>query len=56
MDYKSMSLIELCKLPGVVDIQPITSRASFAKALKAEAEGNHQEAQELLNTAISKVA
>lgn len=52
MDYKNMALSELTQLPGVKDLQPLMARANFAKALKVEAEGNHEEAERLLVKAI----
>jgi hypothetical protein len=51
MDYSNMTLMELCKLPGVEDIQPLKARAAFGKALKEEALGHHEAAEALLNEA-----
>ena len=33
MDYSTMTMLEVSKLPGVSDIQPIIARGKFAKAL-----------------------
>ena len=51
-----MTAAEISRLDGVRDIQPLMARGKFALALKAEASGNHERADELLNEAIAKLA
>ena len=53
MEYKEMTLMEVAKLNGVADLQPLRCRASFAQALKLESEGKHDEASTKLIEAVS---
>jgi hypothetical protein len=48
----SLSLKDIYKEPGVKDLQPLSCRAAFARALKAEREGDHVLAEQFLNDAI----
>lgn len=50
--YKDMPLSEMSKLPGVSDLKA-KSKVKFIKALKAESEGKHAEAEAFLNEAIA---
>jgi hypothetical protein len=45
------SLIAVTKMPGVADL-PLKVRGPFAKALIAEANGNHDDADRLLTMAV----
>ncbi len=47
-----MTLKEICGLNGVKDIEPLSARAKFAQALRAEALGEQEKAGELLNQAV----
>ena len=49
--FHEMTFTDVCKLPGVGDINPIQARASFAKALMRESAGEHIDAEELLQKA-----
>jgi hypothetical protein len=51
MITQDSKLVEVCKLPGIRDL-PMRVRGYFAKALIAEAAGNHAEAATLLDKAI----
>ena len=53
MDYTSMSLVEIAKLDGVKDLRPMLTKARFAQALKAEAEGRPADAARLLDEAVA---
>jgi len=53
VEYSNMTLSELTKLPRVADLQPLRCRAAFAKALKLEAEGKREEAEEQLAVAVA---
>ena len=55
MDYASMNITEIGKLPGVEDIKPFLARGKFAMALKTEAQGDHEKALKLLDEAIAVV-
>ena len=50
-NYTDMSIADMSKLPGIVDLKTAT-KVKFIKALKAEALGNHVEAEQFLNEAI----
>lgn len=56
MDYGTMTLTEVCKLPGVVDLVPLKCRAAFGKALQLEARGEHEAANEFLRIAVVEAA
>jgi len=45
--------VEIAAMPGVKDIAPIMARGKFALALKAEAEGDAERAEQLLNEAVA---
>lgn len=47
-----MTLAEYSKLPGISDL-PMTVRAPFIQALKAEDEGDNAKAAEKLDTAVA---
>ena len=51
MNYSEMKLTELVKLPGISNIEPTIARAKFAQALKAEAKGEKEKAQQFLDDA-----
>ena len=51
MDYANMKVTEIAKLPGVQDL-PFKARGMFAMALKAEAEGDNQTANDKLDKAV----
>lgn len=53
MEYKEMTLMEVAKLNGVADLQPLRCRASFAQALMLESEGKHDKANTKLIEAVS---
>lgn len=50
---KDTGLSEMSKLPGITDL-PSAVKVPFIKALKAEENGQHSEAQAFLDTAILK--
>jgi len=52
-DFAKMTLGEIAKLPGVEDLRPtVKCRGKFALAPRAEAQGDHERADRLLNEAI----
>ena len=54
-NYLDMSFVQVTKLPGVGDL-PILARGKFAKALIAEARGEHATAAEFLAAAVEAEA
>jgi len=52
---KSTSQISVSKEPGVADL-PLKARGAFAKAIIAERQGNHEEAEKQLQKAIAAEA
>ena len=56
MDYTKMTLPEVTRLDGIEDLKPALARGRFAQALRAEAKGEHMEADRLLGEAIVKAA
>ena len=55
MDYGTMTMMEVSKLPGVADITPLMARGKFAQALIAEAKGDSARAAVLLDEAIAQL-
>ena len=49
------TLVEIAKSDGVKDL-PTEQKKLFVQALKKEAQGKHEEAQKLLDTAIEAAA
>ena len=53
-DYNAMTVPEVSRLEGVVDLKPLMVRGKFALALRAEAAGDHDKAERLLTEAVEK--
>ena len=51
--YGTMALTEVTKLPGVSDLKPLTCKAKFAQALRAEGQGEYDKAEVLLADAVA---
>jgi hypothetical protein len=53
MNIPSLTLKEIFTEPGVKDLQPLSCRAAFARALKFEREDDAVKAAEQLDVAIA---
>lgn len=57
MNYAEMTLSQITVLPGVEDLRPsVKCRGKFALAIRAEAQGDHEKADRLLNEAVEAEA